>query len=194
MIPPMEAWRYWVIIGICLCVAAYMFLSLFYPPLRWMFRLKRSASYVLNVDEDQNTKFGNTLGLVLAPIIGVVMLGFSVTAFIEMRSSERRSVERGVAAVAKKKKYERFLGQALSEWKVSRVYLYDRRKRRDADSAGILQSEKFVRALAEFVDQGVVLEKPKLMQSTQDMLSIELKNEPSTDDKSKRNQGANTFS
>lgn len=159
-----------------------------------MFRLKRSASYVLNVDEDQNTKFGNTLGLVLAPIIGVVMLGFSVTAFMEMRSSERRSVERGVAAVAKKKKYERFLGQALSEWKVSRVYLYDRRKRRDADSAGILQSEKFVRALAEFVDQGVVLEKPKLMQSTQDMLSIELKNEPSTDDKSKRNQGANTFS
>jgi hypothetical protein len=82
---------YPALMGLCLLVAAYMFAAIKFPALRWMFRLKRGVAQLGGVDGEQNRSFGEHIGLVLCPIIGLFALGTFGWLVLDARhSSESR--------------------------------------------------------------------------------------------------------
>jgi hypothetical protein len=134
---------YPALILVALAVAAYMFAALFWPPLRFIFRLKRFAASAVGVDEDGNRRLADGLALVLCPLIGVGALIAAGVLVVQWKNdaASRRRVEQ---VRAEQVQLEVNLAmEVLGEWELKDAY-FDSRRREGLNDEGRKQVEGFV--------------------------------------------------
>ncbi len=107
-----------VLIGLCLAVAVYMFAAIKFPALRFMFRLKRGAAWAAGVDDDANRRVGETLGLVLCPLIGVGALLACGWLLIEWKQEKAAAEHHQAAREAATGRLQEEASTVLREWQV----------------------------------------------------------------------------
>lgn len=108
-----------------LLVAAYMFAAIRFPALRFIFGLRAGVARAVGADHEKNKAIGQSLGLILCPIIGVLALIFAFNIaggwFADHKSEEQSSAldeqlqQRDTAE----------LTEMLRSWEIDGIY-YDR--------------------------------------------------------------------
>jgi hypothetical protein len=161
--------QYLFAIGLSLFVAAYMFAAIRFPALRWIFRLKRRVARLTGTSDEQNRNFGDTLGLVLCPICGLIAIGFAVHFSLEWNETATRERERVVAL----EKAAKSVSETLSDGKIGSVNFGEPNLQRVASEAGQAQIEKVLRELAPAITPAALVTRPE--PNRRDQLLIEWK-------------------
>lgn len=135
------------IILLCLAVTAYMIASLFFPPLRFIFGLKRFAASAAGVDDEDNFRLASGLGLVLAPIIAIAALLFAGYVGLQWKDSvETRKLHAQMREDELNRQFAD-LQAILSEPEITKISFYRSRPKLALSEAGNKEVEAFLPAL-----------------------------------------------
>ncbi len=156
-------------IGLSLLIAVYMFAAMRFPALRFIFRLKRGVARLSGTSDEQNRKVGETLGLILCPIIGLGALGFAIHSALEWRDVNARERAR-VQMIARE---AQAAGELLADGKVGTVNIGEPALERIASDPGKAQIESFLHSLAPAVTPETLVRRGE--PNRRDQLLIEFK-------------------
>ena len=125
-----------------LLVAVYMFAAIKFPALRFLFSLRSGVASAAGVDQDKNRQLGQTPGLVLCPLIGVIAVGFAISLAMGWKADHESDQQLQASIEDRKRKDEADLVKILLEWEINEIY-FDRVQRIGVSEQGAAQVERF---------------------------------------------------
>jgi len=113
---------YIILAILCLVVATYMFLAMKFTQLLFIFRFKAGFAKLFGISDDDNKSFGEKLGMIIAPIIGVCALAGSVKCVLLWNEEGKRIKQYADQKTINKKKTFDDVVAALELKKVKEVF------------------------------------------------------------------------
>lgn len=158
---------YPTLIFLCLLIAVYMFAALKFPALRFIFRLKRGAARVAGADDDANRRIGESLGMVLCPIIGVGALLVAGWLMLQWRQDGVSTDHREAMGRESKSRRESQVDTVTKEWAVMEA-TYGGYRKFGATADGLSKLQNFVSSIGEQFSSDCVPINAKTMQFRRD--------------------------
>lgn len=159
------------VIAVSLAVAAYMFAAIPFPALRVIFRLKGFAARGMGVDHDANRRLGESLGLVLCPLIGIGALGVGGLSAMDWKRSGQLKVQLIKAQAARQQALILEAKEILSTAAIDQIY-FETVPRRGVTEQGRIQIEGFLRELGSRLGPDALATPPESAGSRSEGLTV----------------------
>jgi hypothetical protein len=131
-----------------LLVAAYMFAAIKFPALRFIFSLRSGIASAAGVGHEKNQAIGQSLGVVLCPLIGVIAVGFALNLAWGWYA-DHQSDQRLQASIEDRRVQDQAeLTEILRDWEIDEIY-FDRMQRIGVSEQGESQARRFWEALRQ---------------------------------------------
>ena len=141
-------------------ISAYMFLALRFKALLFIFRLRPGLANIADVSQGANQALSHRLGMVLAPIIGIVTLCGAVYSASLWRTENRHEAERPIREQAEAQKRLSEVSSVLNKGEIVGIYRGEGRRHVDAvfpDDQGREEIVDFVRSVGGQLSVGDIV-------------------------------------
>lgn len=157
-----------------LLVAVYMFAAIKFPALRFIFSLRSGVASATGVDREKNQAVGQSLGLVLCPLVGVIAVGFALSQAWGWYADYQSDLRLQDAVEQRRAQDQAELTEILQGWEIEEIY-FNRVQRIGVDEQGADQAAQFWEMLRQSAVPPEVVASSRQERDLSNALRIRLK-------------------